>query len=344
MLSISSTSCLILMIVTLHLMSLDSKIIARSSKQVVMREVLSRLGSIMALTSPVYPIKKADAATNKGAFELDMEFYIKNLLNISDKSPKQQVFFPSPRYLDQVIMKEFIYLIVSNVSKYTKKNVMQVTEEVDKRLPNIYESLKTFVPLTRFDFSDQYYVDLYILVLYQIAFDNISNLVYRDEMKQQIGIDIYHFLCDRFVKKNIVAESINDTDMQNNKVCQFAFGIKSILDAFVQCKFIESYKYNLNDICEDAIDELVTYPINAEIYLKQPISIIGSVVLQKSRGSLFHPDLFGSVISAYTKEIGEINKISVVYDDYFMDNYYREGNFDVQAQDILLALSISKKS
>jgi hypothetical protein len=55
---------------------------------------------------------------------------------------------------------------------------------------------------------------------------------------------------------------------------------------------------------------------------------------------MFHPEIYGSVI----KYLGEMNGVVFTFEDYLLDEYYRERAREVTAQDILLEIVIKKKT
>lgn len=58
---------------------------------------------------------------------------------------------------------------------------------------------------------------------------------------------------------------------------------------------------------------------------------------QVEANSFYHPEIIGTTINSYLRQMGLVSK----FEDYLMDNYYREENFDIQAQDILLEFIVS---
>lgn len=79
-------------------------------------------------------------------------------------------------------------------------------------------------------------------------------------------------------------------------------------------------------------------PLSFQMTLKEPATIISFIEMAKEN-TLFHPEIIAATIMAYLNK----NGFQVSYDDYLLDNYYREDNFDVQAQDVIIEMSIKPR-
>ena len=78
--------------------------------------------------------------------------------------------------------------------------------------------------------------------------------------------------------------------------------------------------------------------VSFQVTLKEPSTLI-SFIEMAALNTFFHPDIIGNTLASYIASRG----FDVKYEDYLMDNFYREDNFSVQAQDILLEMRFSPK-
>ena len=135
-----------------------------------------------------YPVKAATiallnfpvvvVAREKGAFEMDAEFYVKDLLDAiglkgSQTSGTQNGFqkkpiYKSPRTLDRKFVSNVINIIASSAAQVSKSTqVAEIVTAVITQTDSTLQSFKTFVPIVAVDITDQYYFDM-LLYLYYI--------------------------------------------------------------------------------------------------------------------------------------------------------------------------------
>lgn len=141
------------------------------------------LSIIQAATIVLLNFPVVVAAREKGAFEMDAEFYMKDLLDAiglkgSQTSGTQNGFqkkpiYKSPRTLDRKFASNIVNIIASSVAQLSKTTqVADLIAAVIKRTDSALLSFKTFAPITAVDITDQYYFDM-LLYLYYIEAGNL---------------------------------------------------------------------------------------------------------------------------------------------------------------------------
>ena len=132
-----------------------------------------KAAAIVLLNFPVIAV-----AREKGAFEMDAEFYIKDLLDAvglkgSKTSGTQNGFqkkpiYKSPRTLDRKFVSNIVNIIASSIAQVSKSTqAADIVAAVITETDSAVQSFKTFVPITAMDITDQYYFDM-LLYLYYI--------------------------------------------------------------------------------------------------------------------------------------------------------------------------------
>ena len=123
---------------------------------------------------------RAGAAVKaKGAFEMDMEYYLGNIVSGNKGDNRKRLskgvnFYPSARHMDEGITKDVITEVVAR-SMIQLSNGSISTEYIQRNMtadmPKALDFFRPFVPISAESFSDQYFTDIYLFVLYKIAQD-----------------------------------------------------------------------------------------------------------------------------------------------------------------------------
>lgn len=301
----------------------------KSAKQIAMQALVRNLKTGMMAILPGFVSSKATASTTKGAFELDLEYYMNDLLKKDTMNKKEQLFFPSPRKLDLTIATDIYDIIVDGVERVT--NLRNLNDAVDKNLDEVLSKYRTFVPIQKETFADQYYFDIRLYALYKIIFDKIPNTLTRVTIREGVAKSIAEYINKKYPK----------TTFDNNPLINMSNDIERTLEFFKSIGFVDEYKYNKEDVIDDNLSNYNTgYPISTNIVLVRPVGLIPFLTFEKDENTMFHPEIYGSVI----KYLGEMNGVVFTFEDYLLDEYYRERAREVTAQDILLEIVIKKKT
>ena len=296
--------------------------VIKSVKQVTIKALVNK----MAIVLPYFISNKAWANT-KGAFELDLEYYMNDLLKRDNINKNEQLFFPSPRKLNLSIATDIYEIIVSSIEQVAL--IRNLNDIVDKKLETELNKFRAFVPIQAQVLSDQYYFDIRLFSLYKYIYDKVPNSVTRVLIREEVAKNIGNYIIPMKSPKVVDSNPLIKTSEDIEKVLQF---YKSI-------GFIGEYTYNKDDVIDDNLSNYNTgYPISTNIVLTRPVGLIPFLTFEKDENTLFHPELYGSVL----KYVGELNGVKFTFEDYLLDEYYREKAREVTAQDILLEIVIKK--
>jgi len=77
----------------------------------------------------------------KGAFELDAEYYVKNLLG-TQSLEKDRVIYPSPRIIDNEISNKIVMLTKSEISYFSNVSTEELSIKINEMIPIYINFLK----------------------------------------------------------------------------------------------------------------------------------------------------------------------------------------------------------
>lgn len=298
------------------------------------------------------PTRKAFGATaNRGAFEMDMDYYLQNVLNGNQgkSSSDRRTFFASGRVIDNDTSKEIVRIIEEETVKLLRRLQGQVPADVAQaknafasvpdKVQKLLPEFKQFVPITQDNLQDNYYLDIYLLILYR----EIANLLPLSEQRVSLRRNVGEAMLSWVRKqKDISPPPLPPLLASKNgsaaNVSSLAQGIQLLLSCFVNLKLIGAYKFDIDDFADE---ESATFsfqenlPISFQFTLQAPVTIL-SFIEQYKEDTFFHPDIFATTVSCLCREYG----FGVRFDDYLLDNFYRESNFDVVGQDVLVEMEI----
>ena len=279
----------------------------------------------MAFVLP-YCISSKAWANTKGAFELDLEYYINDLLKRDNMIKNEQLFFPSPRKLDLSTATDIYEIIVNSIERVV--SIQNLNDIVDKKLETELNKFRAVVPIQAQELSDQNYFDIRLFSLYKYIYDKVPNSATRVLIRDEVAKNI---------AKYVIMKSPKVVD--NNPLVNMSNDIEKVLQFYKSIGFIGEFTYNKDDVIDDNLSNYNTgYPISTNIVLTRPVGLIPFLTFEKDENTLFHPELYGSVL----KYFGELNGLKFSFEDYLLDEYYREKAREVTAQDILLEIVIKK--
>ena len=283
----------------------------------------------------------SSAFAAKGAFEMDAEFYLDNILN-RNSAKKTQIkkdkdyrkpIYKTPRKIDRNTAISIIERIEKSICALSPKplSITDLRKNVALNMPATLIFFKKFVPIVCEDLSDQYYFDINLYLLYKEAEIVMSDSEKRVKFRKEVGESILEL-----IPSSKIANSASNINMK-----EVAAGIQNVLNFFVKTRIISSYEFDQNDFADDifanqSFDQKL--PISFQITLKEPANLL-SFLEGYSANNFFHPEIFATTIAAYLRKIGFYSK----FEDYLLDNYYRESNFDLQAQDVIIEMQLIPK-
>lgn len=332
MLSLTNTLGVILMAASVSL----ARVTPRTLQQEAIGGVRSALFSgIMGLT--VVSAIPAESEAAKGAFEMDAEYYISNIFSknkgeAAKTGDGRRPIYKTPRKLDTDSANQ----IYSKLIDLVRANSAGKGEELEEKVAALRQSklgyFKSFAPIVTETLTDQYFFDISLWAMYQIAQGVIPTSEKRVKFRTQVGEAVYSSI--RPIRKSTPTVPI-----------AFPAPIKEAIDDVVatlqglkRAKLIASYSFD----SEDASDEqfaretfAVKAPISFQITIDEPATLL-SFLEGQIEDTFFHPEIIGSCLAASLRSNGYWSK----YEDYLLDNYYRESNFDLRADAVILEFSI----
>eukprot|EP01041_Mallomonas_annulata_P004110 gene4110-8168_t len=276
----------------------------------------------------------------EGAFELDTKYYIKNLLGLKDLADQeQQIVFPSPRSLDITFATNIIKIIKDEISKISGISPESIDIACNNNLPIFISKFRRTAPIIKEDVTDQYFFDITLYTIYNYTSTVIPNSKDRVLLRQNIGQEILNYLQNKnYINSKLLSQLYNKNLNIETKASYFADIIKEILGIFTSKSLIAGYLiddenlYDIDYIISSFNEDL---PVSFQFTLKSPATILG-VLEMAAANTFFRPEIFATTIAA----LGRIAGFTMKYEDYLMDNFYKEDNFGVAAQDIIIEMEI----
>lgn len=297
------------------------------------------LGSLMTMTAVFGGPKVASAA--KGAFEMDAEYYISNLLNknkgeAAKTGESRRPIYRSPRKLDaaaaNAVYDKLIDLVIAGADGNTKVNKDDLMKKVSDLRVKKLDYFRSFAPIVKEDLSDQYYFDITLYCLYQVTQGIIPTSEKRVKFRTAVGEAVY----DAVVAKK--GEGEGGAGAATVPVRQAVNDVVSTLERLKQTNFIASYTFDADDASDEQFARetfAVNAPVSFQVTINEPANLL-SFIQGQIDDTFFHPEIIGSCVAASLRRNGYWSK----YEDYLLDNYYRESNFDLRADAVILEVAM----
>jgi hypothetical protein len=296
----------------------------------------NNLINVMTITSSMLLLTPKVSNAAAGAFEMDMDYYLRNIINGNDvkKENEKKVrksIFPSPRQMDIKTTTKIIDIIKTIACKMSSLSIETLNEYIDIELPKKLVKFKEYIPITNENFSDQYYFDIYLYLIYKAIENVVSKSEDRVKLRQKVGDEILQL----FIKDKLI--NMTMTNNQRN-VENLAYNVKLILQSYVKIGLISSFIFDDDDLADQAYADSSFQeglPVSFQFTLKEPATLLGFIE-QNKNDTFYHPEIIASTIASYCRQQG----FNTRFEDYLVDNYYRTENFDIEAQDILIEMLI----
>jgi hypothetical protein len=186
----------------------------------------------MAATGMVLFPSSANAV--KGAFEMDMDFYIDGLLG-KKPPPIRKALRPSPRTLDRSYASRILDIVQSNIVSQSESSRKALQELVESKVPGLLPYFMTFAPVSKEDISDQYYFDITMYATYLEAAKLIPKSEQRVMLRDSIGNDL-------------IASLDMAKPSPEKSTIDIANGYQEMLKKFVDVGIISSYDFDDEDL------------------------------------------------------------------------------------------------
>ena len=143
------------------------------------------------LGSIALPQSAHAAARAKGAFEMDLDFYLRDLTlgkaNIKPKVPSERARIPKGRTLNAVFAKQIIHIVEHAIAQVANKTVQEVSlqAELERKIQLPY--FRTFVEIDHEVISDERYFDVTAYAYFKAAQKLIPTSEQRVALRSIIG-------------------------------------------------------------------------------------------------------------------------------------------------------------
>lgn len=225
--------------------------------------------------------QSSNAQQVKGAFEMDLEFYLRNIFNgkPSDDAQtfKNRPIYKSPRTMNKVfamrVLDVVIQQIVATGNNHETNNkrlvynkqiaISNLTSIVDSKVPYMLNYFRTFAPITTLDLSDQYYFDMIMYLYYLEAASRIPSSEERVGLRSRVGQEILRLLVDQYGLYNnssgditlpVYDNSSSSSRKQDsisvaaNSLSKLSTMITAVLDRFKTNGIILDYEFQADDL------------------------------------------------------------------------------------------------
>jgi hypothetical protein len=262
----------------------------------------------------------------KGAFEMDAEYYLKNIFGTSNNK-KPAIFnsnpiYVSPRKLNATFSSLILQEIRRSIIDEGSVSLEYLENMVNKDLPFAIKYFKLFVPIRDEDISDQYYFDMILYLYYLEAGKILPTSIERVKLRTLVGANLLNLFLREYREENGFNEVINSIknvkSLPNNKnisdrlnygvsaIKSFDIGIKSILDKYKLNGMLDGYIFENEDLTDVELIQANFQDglsVNFQITLQSPATILG-FIQQYKMDTFFHPEIFATVISALAIHLG----------------------------------------
>jgi hypothetical protein len=342
--------------------------------------LLSGVTAATATAAVFLPADAANAARAKGAAELDLEFYVRDLVGGNKKEgnieqSKNGPPVPPPRTLrgaliPMLLNKECtadcisVQALVDEIQQQDRAAGRAVASEeaivkdIQSRVDSIRERTRNsfFIkaPWKEEEVSDQYYFDFTIYALWKTAAQLIENSPNRDRFMRNIG----RLLISKLEKEQIVTPSLlvqqkdqPPSSKDNGVLVGSIPAIMEVLNIFKTSNYCKNFRIRSSDNTgavddnEPVFDELDDESLGMVGTANCLVSIyepatLGASLQINGENSRFAPDFVGTSLSAVWEKYGGIR---TTWDIFFVDPEYRPNPKDYFPNEQLLQMTLNKK-
>lgn len=171
----------------------------------------------------IFPASIKIANARQGAFEMDLEYYLKTVTNRAKGIPDSvtinsaktnKPMLSSPRSINKDLATDVIDIIHQEISNVSNSPISIVIDKVKAQTLLFLPYFKEFVPIKHQDYSDQYYFDITLYVSYIVAAQLIPKSTDRVILRKAVGDNILALM----INKKLVNTSIITPKNMENKM------------------------------------------------------------------------------------------------------------------------------
>ncbi len=319
------------------------------SIQMHTKNMMTNLG-ILSFTTLIFP---SIAKGAKGAFEMDMEYYLTDLtLGLGGKKERngspQRSKVGKGRKIDERFAENVYNIAINKISLLSEESVDKIINATNLELKLYEPYFREFVTIDEETFKDARYFDISIYALYRVAEKMIPSSEERVRLRQLIGQSILDSIRDESgvipLMETIKSKSTTRITSKGDPSIMplIAQGSRRLLNT-LRVKGLCS-NFILGD--DDMLDPIYitnsfadNLAISFQLTLVDPVTIISHLEFAQAN-TFFHPELLASVVQSWVSEFN----FKCNFEDYLMDNQYRTSNFDVRAQDVIVEMIVRQKA
>jgi hypothetical protein len=317
------------------------------------RRALSYSASLFPLLIQPSPGNAAGSQSPRarGAAELDLEYYARDLLRGNRKEgsiqPSQPPTLPSPRVLKEPVLS----LLLSDddscipakalLTELRLSDFSPIHDKVVECRGKAQRSFFARAPWKEATLSDQYYFDLTSYAFWRVAADQIPDYRTRDRFARQMGRRLYDKLqtTGELVAKPYPPVSLSDSMHR----------VEQVLNVLKSSQFCRSYRLGeetrksddstasiFDRYDDDAIQSGAS--VNCIVSVFEPATLGASLQITAEQ-SRFAPDYVSPTLAAIWESMG----IQASWETFFVDNEYRPNPKDYFPNEQLIQFTLSKK-
>lgn len=308
-------------------------------------------GTVISNPSPV--------VAARGAAELDLEFYMRDLIggnkkegNILQSAPP--VVSPPrtltgnllPILLDDRCSASCIpcEALIQQVQQRTGQDANSIAVDIEKRVQDLRErssrSFQTRAPWKNENVADQYYFDFTSYALLRTAGDLLPDYLDRDKFVRRTGRLIY----EKLVSEGLVKQARTGKEGVLEGVIP---ATTELLELFKSSGFCKDYRIRgddskeANDAVFDELDDeslLTGNTVDCLVSVFEPATLGASLQITGEQ-SRFGPDFVGTTLAALWETVG----VKSSWETFFVDPEYRPNPKDYFPNEQLIQYTLSKK-
>jgi len=340
------------------------------------RQLILSGATLITATATCLPSDSANAARAKGAAELDLEFYLRDLVKGNKKEgsilpSKNGPPVPPPRILTGPILPmllnkdctsdcipvQALVEVIQEQDKVAGRTVSSeetIVADIQSRVDAIREKTKnsfyTKAPWKEENISDQYYFDFTVYALWKTAAQLIDNNMNRDDFMRRIG----RLLVSKMEKEKVLTQSLVAQQKESNNSGVLVGSIPVImelLNIFKASNYCKNFRIRSSDNTGGVYDDIPVFDelddeglgmvgtANCLVSIYEP-STLGASLQINGENSRFAPDFVGTSLAAIWERYGGIR---TTWDVFFVDPEYRPNPKDYFPNEQLLQMTLNKK-
>mmetsp|Transcript_27925 Transcript_27925/g.57924 ORF Transcript_27925/g.57924 Transcript_27925/m.57924 type:complete len:408 (+) Transcript_27925:188-1411(+) len=332
--------------------------------------------AVAAAATAFLPSDAASAARAKGAAELDLEFYVRDLVGGNKKEgnieqSKNGPPVPPPRRLEGPLVPMLlnkdctsdcvsVQALIEELQQEQKNSGRAVSSKEDverdiqQRVDAIRERTKrsfySKAPWGSEDIADQYYFDFTMYALWKTAAELIDVNPNRDRFMRNVGRLLLARLESEKMMTTPQKGSSPSSDKDNGLLVSSVPSVMDLLNIFKSSNYCKNFRIRSSDnadigddepFFDDLDDESLSMvgTANCLVSIYEPTTLGASLQIN-GENSRFAPDFVGTTLAAVWETHGGIRS---TWDVFFVDPEYRPNPKDYFPNEQLLQITLSKK-